>query len=446
MASKDETKAGDVGTWRLVVATVTVLTFILAWTSRPDAVLGETPTAEADDSEAIYHLVQQATPGLLVQPPQPPVVEPPVGEPIDRAPAESSRGLTTPRRRTPSSGTPTRPTPVLLLASVPNMLGDFYGQQGQFTTTGGNFDAVADLPAAGGGRMKIAENNKALPMDRCYVMYHHFHNALTADSNLLIPGTEEDADVNRYTIGIERMFFEGNWSVDLRMPFFDTYNMQSGAFGVQGGEIGNLSVALKRLISATEMGAVAAGLGINVPTGSDVHTQDSPNEFTLNNQTVRLSPYLGFLRTPNPCTFIHGFAQIDLPLNGNRVDYVDTGSGQSGSLGLVTEQTLLYLDVAAGYWLYRNPCSCGVTGVASLLELHYATTLQDADVVTGTLGGSTVEFGNVLNRLDFTNVTVGVHTEFGGRNTFRVAGVFPLQDELRRPFDAELQITFNKYY
>jgi len=47
--------------------------------------------------------------------------------------------------------------------------------------------------------------------------------------------------------------------------------------------------------------------------------------------------------------------------------------------------------------------------------------------------------------MDVTNVTVGVHSELFGDTTLRVAGVFPLQDNVERPFDAELVVSLNLY-
>jgi hypothetical protein len=438
------------------VATPAVV-LVLAWTLvQPLDAAAQAVVVRSDRQEPIIRLVQQTVPEPALQPPSQPAPQPApetvpeqpeAARPSAPRPAAPSRRETSGVRGMSLLGASTGRTPVLRLASVPNMLGDFYGPGGQFATTGGNFNSVADLPAAGGGcRTKVAENNKALPMNRCYLMYHHYHNALSSDLDVNAPGTEVDADVNRYSLGLERMFLDGRWSVDVRMPFYEGYELQAGSFGVEGGEIGNLSVTLKRLVAISETGAAAVGLGADLPTGDDVFVQDLPNEYTVRNQAVHLSPFVGFLRLPTPCTFVHGFAQVDVPVNGNRVDYLDTGLGQSGSFGDVTEQTMLYLDVAGGYWLYRDACASGITGLASLVEFHYATTLQDADVLTGTLGATSVQFGNLANRLDVTNITVGLHTEIRGRSTLRCAGVFPLQDIPDRPFDAELQITFNRYY
>jgi len=252
--------------------------------------------------------------------------------------------------------------------------------------------------------------------------------------------------VDRYTLGLEKTFFDGRWSVDLRLPFSNPYEFQAGGFGVEGGAVGNVSVILKRLLRATDEGALAAGLTIGTPTGSDVRVQDGGVHYTLENQAVHLAPFIGFLRMPSECFFYQGFLQVDVPTNGNQIDYLDTGGGLSGSLGTLTDQTALYVDLSAGYWLYRHPDAFLLTGVASLVEFHYATALGDADVVSGTFGGTTVRFGDLHNPGDVANVTVGLHTELRGHTTLRVGGVFPLHDSPGRPFDAELHVMLDRLF
>ena len=66
----------------------------------------------------------------------------------------------------------------------------------------------------------------------------------------------------------------------------------------------------------------------------------------------------------------------DVAANENGVSLVGNGFTDSDSLA---DQTLLYLDASAGYWWYQSTDDSGLTGLASVLELHYTTTLNDAD-------------------------------------------------------------------
>jgi len=337
-------------------------------------------------------------------------------------------------------------SPLLDLASVPNMFGDAFNQGGQLEATGYDLSPLVDLPLAGAARrIKIAENNKALPMDRVYFMYNHFHNALEANPDVNTPGLGRGFSVDRYTLGLEKTLRDGLWSIDLRMPFCGSYRVAAPDFAASGGEIGNLSLAAKRLLFATEGAAGVLGLAVDTPTGSNATGFLDTTSFVVHNDAVHLAPFLGLLLAPNDDWFCHAFLQIDVPASGNRVDLTEGNPGQTTSLGRLHEQTLMYLDVSAGYWILRNPQST-LSGLAALVEFHHTTTQQDADLVSGATSGAAFTFGNLLNRVDVPNLTVGLHAEINGRSELRVGGVFPLNDPPERAFDAELQISFNRRF
>jgi hypothetical protein len=232
------------------------------------------------------------------------------------------------------------------------MFGDFFHQGGQIRVGGGNVNALADLPTAGGARrIKIAENNMALPTDRVYFTYNHFHNALEAIPDTFRAGSARDFSVDRYVVGLEKTFCQGLWSVDLRMPFTNEYGLSAPGFAVDGGNVGNLAIALKRAVAASDTMVLAAGLGIDTPTGSDIDARVGTTRITVHNDAVHLLPFVGVLGVPTDRVFYHGFFQLDVPTGGNLVDYVETTDGATGRYGKLTDQTLLYVDVGAGYWL-----------------------------------------------------------------------------------------------
>jgi len=348
--------------------------------------------------------------------------------------------------------TPTRPQTVFpryrrsrfRLASVPNMFGDTLPPGGQVQITAGTlFSAVADVPLAGGARrIRVAENNKALPMDRVYFTYNHFENArdLVFDDNLLPPlQTVRSSPIDRYVIGIEKTFFDEVWSVDVRMPFVNRFSHTEALFNVSGGEIGNLHVNVKRLLHVTDWSAFVGGLGIDVPTGSDVKGTilGGTQAFEVNNDAVHLAPFVGFLHAPDDRWFYHGFLEVDVPLNGHAVS-------AGGASGRLNEQTLLNLDLSAGRWLCRRPDAFLLTGAAATVEFHYTTTLTDGDMAT-LLAPDRYDF-NLGNRMDVVNLTVGVHAELAAKTTLHVGGAFPLTDRMNRLFDAEVQVQLNRYF
>jgi len=358
------------------------------------------------------------------------------------------------------------------------MFGDFFNNMGGCAI--GTFSPPlapsesfsANLPlAAASRRVKIAENDNALPQDRVFFLYNHFADALEINSNLdVTTPVDRRYSVDRYTFGLEKTFLDRCWSVELRMPLAGQTEFVTPDLGISGGSVGNLAVIVKRSLYESDTAAVAIGLGIDTPTGSDVQGYASAvhttglakfNYFTVHNDAIHLLPFAGFVRAPNDRVFYQGFAQVDISTNGNNIDYESvayttdlrgvrhsTPMG-SGSFGTLNEQNLLYLDLSGGYWLYRNRCACcGLTGLATLLEVHYTTTLQDTDVLQRAVypTGFRLTFENCYNRVDIVDLTVGLHAEFANHTLCRVGGVFPLSTGDNRSFNSELQVQMERRF
>lgn len=343
------------------------------------------------------------------------------------------------------------------------MFGDLPGPSFQLLYNkflSGGANGMADIPLAGAvRRMKIAENNKALPMDRVYFAYNHFHNAMAGqnDPTVSLPGngqptgTIHRSPVDRYLVGVEKTFGCEEWSVDVRMPFSNgpMFDDTGSGFGVFGDEIGNLNVAVKRLLCACDCYALTLGLGIDTPTGSDVTGIAQGVPFTVHNEAVYLQPFIGCVGTLDEGMFYHGFLQFDINTNGNPIDVdgIDVGNFR--------EQNLMNVDVAVGKWTYRNPQALYLTGLAGMIEFHYSTTIQDSDrIEVGDVFNPPIVtpipvnmlFDNRSNRIDITNLTVGLHMEIAGQTTLRIGTALPLDDWPDRSFDAELMIQLNRYY
>jgi hypothetical protein len=141
--------------------------------------------------------------------------------------------------------------------------------------------------------------------------------------------------------------------------------------------------------------------------------------------------------------FLSAFAQVDIATGGNTIIARNEQTGATLDIGKLNDQTLLYLDLAAGYWLYRDPCAERFTGLAAVAEVHYTTALQDADIVPGP---GPVLLGNLDNRFDVVNGTIGLQVLMFDASSLRVAGVFPLGDEDHRFFDSEVQVQFNRRF
>ena len=404
------------------------------------ATIGDDPLPAAWD-EQLYDSIEQAS---FLQPP--PALQPSTAgrQPVRRAPRSLQESN-------------------LRLASLPNMFGDLGLatamidiKRGADGTAG--FSSNIDLPTAGGSRrVKISENDSPIPVDRVFFNYNHFHNLFQLSEQPAIgpglPPTIRQVSIDRYTVGVEKTMAEGQYSVELRLPFNGTFDEQLQTVGVDGGNIGNLALVFKSLLYSDGEAAVGAGLGIDTPTGSDTIGRIGQTNLRFNNQSLHLLPYIGFLVAPgdptwgwNDGVFLSGFAQIDIATDGNSVNVLPPGGGGALSLGKFNEQNLAFLDLGLGYWLYRNPYAERLTGLAVVSELHYTTSLQDTDVLALNLPGGNVTVASRGNRFDVLNGTIGMQMLLFELSSLRVAGVFPLRSEDQRFFDSEVQVQFNRRF
>ncbi len=282
-----------------------------------------------------------------------------------------------------------------------------------------------------------------------------------------------------------------------------------GTLGNADLEMQDMNVILKAVLlrDPTRNWLLSSGMGVTIPTGADLkarvvdYSNDIPNDpgdlvnpnrnplsnqfaydqrtrnFIVRNQTWALSPYLALAAAPTYRSFVNAFAQVEVPLNssdwsfrerdidlevlaqpsltstGNPVQFSNSASGK------IRAQTLLHLDAGGGYWFYRNlQKTHGLTGLAGLMELHYTGTLQNADIVTvpetpirTSVGGSLIgplppaRLGNIANRVDILNYTVGGHVLLGRNIVLSTAFVTPLRKNFDRTFDGELNAQLNIY-
>jgi len=241
-----------------------------------------------------------------------------------------------------------------------------------------------------------------------------------------------------------------------------------------------MAIILKGLLYRTSTLAISTGLGIGIPTAQDTKVtvtdflSDGFNsnvelerlrQFRISNNTWALSPYVGFLSTPNDRFFTQGFLEFDVPVNKSTVSYSQQAllNTEPGNLTLtptatsesIRDQTLMQVDLGVGYWLVRNPGSSWLTAVAPTIELHYTTTLDNADIITlpGTQLTPTLAIpepnptaGNLRNRTDLLDLTVGTTFVIGDRATLATGFAFPLKTGDNRTYDWEFLFQLNYYF
>jgi len=334
------------------------------------------------------------------------------------------------------------------LARAPNMFGDWFNSIGQVvaTTLQTEQTFMSDLPQAGGRIPKIGENNKPIPTDRVFFSYNGFQNAVTFGPVIGGVAAREEVNLNRYTLGLEKTFNEGDSSIELRLPLTNGFEFDTGTFALDSGNVGNLSLLLKHLVYEDEIFASAIGLGLVTPTGSDLEGHFGSAPFVVSNEAYHLLPYIGVMATPNTDWFAMAFLQLDFAANGNDVRF-----GPGGTRAVHTEQNLFFADVSVGRWLYENESVDYFRGVAGIVELHYTSTMQDSDTLTvlsasGLPDPAFAILRNPANRFDVLNLTAGLHFQVTELSDLRIGVVAPLRPGSNRQFDSEIQVSFNRYF
>jgi hypothetical protein len=250
---------------------------------------------------------------------------------------------------------------------------------------------------------KIAEDENPRPQDRIYFGENNYSNVLP----FARAGTDiNDMNVNRFTLGWEKTFFDRNASIGMRIPL-NTLNVGGSDIpGVNGHftDIGDLTIILKGVLwEDREIGHIlSAGLAITVPTGPSTFGNSG---FGIGcDHCTLLQPYLGYALVFGDA-FVHGFTAVDIPT--------------------CDDTTLFYQDVGIGYFLLKNrEHGTFLTAIVPTFEVH-ATIPLDRQ-------GS-------INDVEFTpnvvDLTEGVTFEIRRRCTLAIGVAEPITGP--RPFDIE---------
>jgi hypothetical protein len=306
--------------------------------------------------------------------------------------------------------------------------------------------AVASPGSGGGvGRTKIAENTSPMPRDRLIFDYSYFDNVPLAPGGI---------GVNRFNVGFEKTFLDGNMSFELKAPMASTVDstvVQGFAVGQRSGEFGNLALAVKALLRETETWAVSGGLQLGLPTADDARVvlPDGTPLLEIQNDAVRLAPFLGVLWSPNERLFSQGFLQCDIATNGNAV-LVNSDGWRLSEVGRLNDANLLTVDWGVGYWAMRNSCrQQPLTGLAWTAELHWTRSLQSADVVEAgpwavTCADQAASGGD--GEIDVLNLTLGCHLAWRQKTLVTCGYAVPLYAGGADPFDGEFRVMVNHHF
>jgi hypothetical protein len=309
-------------------------------------------------------------------------------------------------------------------------------------------DAAGLLPGINVGFTKLVENSSPIPRDRVYFNYSYFHNAN------ITPGR---ADINRFTPGFEKTFFDRWTSIEIRTPFAGTLsNVQSVEGGQCGGiseyrdvEFGNMSVIFKTFLWQRDTWGITGGMQVLLPTAQStiVNGTDQVGQplslVYVENQSVHTMPFFGSVWAPSQRWFNQAMIQMDIDSNGSPV-YVNNNlqpgvsGAQMAGVGRVIYPTFMYVSFSSGYWLYQGN-GPGLTGFSPIMELHVNQAMNQFQPINA-YGYS---LGNDQGIISVTNGLVGCNFEYNKRSTVTFAYVTPLGGGADRFFDGELRAFVN---
>ena len=289
------------------------------------------------------------------------------------------------------------------------------------------------------GMLKMASGGSPIPRDRVFFDYNYFEAVPLASTT----------SVNRFTPGFEKTFLDGIMSVEARFPFaatLDTDFNVNGETNSSTGQFGDISVALKSILSQGDNWLVSGGLQLLLPTAEDISYSitDGTNtsEFLrIENEAVHVMPFLGASLVADGGLFLQGFFQIDVDANGMPVsaNMSPFGTGTMTEVGRLNGATMMYLDMSLGYWLVQASADSNqtLTAMMPLIELHINRSLSDTDQVSfsplGTIGREddfqliNTTFGMVFEFEHNTNISVGYATSIPGGKDDDFEGEFRLQ-------------------
>lgn len=289
-------------------------------------------------------------------------------------------------------------------------------------------------------RIKLAENTSPIPQNRIFMNYSLFGN---------VPLTESGINVNRFSPGFETLLFSPKTSFEMRTPFATTLSsdiLLDGGTNTNNVEFGNLFFSLKHVLYQRNQLLISSGLSLTAPTADSIRIVNGVGTevVRINNESVHLMPFIGFYKKMSQRAFTQGFLQVDVDANGNRVYHnPNVQSNSLNQIGRLHDMTLLYLDLNAGYWVYRSTGS-GLTGIAPLIEGHMNRSLNHADCVIDATGRTRIQLP--IQEFDNFNAVGAIVFEFNRRSRLAFGYGVPIGNGKDRAFDNELRITFNRFF
>jgi hypothetical protein len=300
---------------------------------------------------------------------------------------------------------------------------------------------------------KVAENNSVLPQNRIGFNFNYMSDV---SNGALAPATAVKDDIFEYRLFAEKTLFNGKLSVDFMVPFYQSslINFSSAELGGNppGTEasFGDLAFGGKYLVWDNERSALSAGLRVEAPTNEEFRfTADIPfGDYALSDDVWNFTPYLAMLLTPSERVFVQSFVSYRMGSQSLVESFTTNNFRQT-----IRDQDYFMADLSAGYWLYRDSCGRGLTGLVPTVELHYTATFEDQKAT------ASQTFPNIYySNTDVLNLTAGLTALFGDRMSLTAGVAVPLRDtalsqppllaglSTDRRYDWALMVNMNYYF
>lgn len=335
-------------------------------------------------------------------------------------------------------------------ASTPNMIGDIFPPLATIITSSPQspFVTTARVPATAAGAFKISDNDSPWPQDRVFFTYNYFSVPRTAVTTYAFgqpQTTWVDTNLHQQVVGVEKTFFNGYFSLELRLPF----SQYQGGSGVQQVNTGNSTIAVPIgigddalvgdltllwkyvLFNWHDQFLFTGGMNTTLPTsqGTTAVTPAGFRPFNITSETT------GFPKPgPNPNVPVSSFQveTLHTTLLQPWVGYLWRGDNfffQGFTAVLVPtdwrDVSFIFNDLSFGYWLYRSPDRF-ISGVAPVAEIHLNTPLNHRGGSAEPIGyPDTLNMtgGLILNLGRSSTLTLGVATPVTGVRTFNMEGI-----------------------
>ena len=266
------------------------------------------------------------------------------------------------------------------------------------------FDYVVNVPipspSADGllGRSSVGANTSAVPTNRLYFDYSLVKNG--------VPFNRSE-NFDRFTIGIEKTIGEGDLSLEVRLPFAASMDHQlvlENGRGASRTEAGNALVILKHELGSNEHMLISGGLGLSLPTGSDVEVNSAAGKrlVRLVNECLHMKPFLAMAFVPDEHFFMQSFIEYDLPAGRNGAELNLNGNGLQ-QVGRIRDASHLLWDVSAGYWSDTDDESM-IRRWAPVMEFHFDKGFSDGSQVRG----NNYRLFDISQDRDVANILAGV--------------------------------------